>query len=86
MEGNQSIYYGNFQLQTFKPEQRKEYKEFFEKYGFVVVEDVISPEDCKNSIEEIWEIIQHEGALREDPKTWDLWPPLGRLGQFFSTF
>jgi poly-beta-hydroxyalkanoate depolymerase len=63
---------------SFTVDQAEQYKEFFDKYGFVVVRDIIPKEDLLKTIDEIW----HEAETtkdsladiptvdRYDPTTW----------------
>jgi len=43
--------------------------EFFFKYGFAVIRDVLSPEKVQTSVQEVWKILKSKGA-DPDPKTW----------------
>jgi hypothetical protein len=42
---------------SFTNDQKEEYKKFFNEYGFVVIRDVLSREQIKATIEEVWDII-----------------------------
>jgi hypothetical protein len=72
--------------QSFSWEQEEEYHEFFLRWGFVVVDDVIPLEDCDDTVDAIWSEISEmrEGSVKKsDPTTWDdKWPaaPTGIFG------
>ena len=40
-------------MKSFTTEEREEYKAFFDKYGFVVIRDVVSAEECNICIDEV---------------------------------
>jgi len=80
-------------VQSFNVEQIEEYKAFFEKYGFVIVDKVIDQEAIDGSIEEVWAILEASTKLfgkedekvnRNDSNTWvnDIFPgnPMGIVG------
>eukprot|EP01117_Protostelium_nocturnum_P008659 TRINITY_DN3109_c0_g1_i5.p1 TRINITY_DN3109_c0_g1~~TRINITY_DN3109_c0_g1_i5.p1 ORF type:complete len:324 (-),score=118.90 TRINITY_DN3109_c0_g1_i5:56-934(-) len=82
-------------VQSFSVDQTEEYLKFFEKYGFLVVNNVLNQEEIDQSLEEVWNTIEKTAwgwddkkfVKRDDPSTWenDLWPSavrrLGILGQ-----
>ena len=55
-------------------------KEFFDEYGFLVIENALSQEEINSTIEEIWThedlLFAHPGIRQDDPSTWDdpTWP------------
>ena len=49
--------------QSFSVHEREAYKTFFEKTGFVVIDDVLTQDECKESIEEIWRYLEDRGML-----------------------
>ena len=53
MERNTLPLEGNF-CKSFSVDQQEEYVAFFKKYGFVVIKDVLTPEEIKLTQEEIW--------------------------------
>eukprot|EP00761_Pharyngomonas_kirbyi_P003690 gb/GECH01003694.1/.p1 GENE.gb/GECH01003694.1/~~gb/GECH01003694.1/.p1 ORF type:complete len:387 (+),score=91.42 gb/GECH01003694.1/:1-1161(+) len=70
---NSTVYWSeDYEYRSFNIEQTQEIKQFFEKYGFVVVDNVLSSEECDASIDEVWgEVADCDGNLkREDPDTW----------------
>lgn len=68
-------------VQSFSLDQPKEYKEFFEKYGFAVVNGVLSEKECEETIDDIWAHIlkTSKGVDRNNPATWseDNWRTSG---------
>lgn len=52
----------------------EEARRFFDTHGFVVIRDVLSPEECKASQDEIWTQLaeNHPGFSRDSPETWSL--------------
>lgn len=81
----------NGYMKSFSVEEPQEYKEFFDKYGFVVIRDVVTDEDCSISHDEIWESLraQDEGIDRNEPNTWseEHWPKtICRRGGFMGKF
>eukprot|EP00927_Polykrikos_kofoidii_P049631 TRINITY_DN43668_c0_g1_i1.p1 TRINITY_DN43668_c0_g1~~TRINITY_DN43668_c0_g1_i1.p1 ORF type:complete len:429 (-),score=63.48 TRINITY_DN43668_c0_g1_i1:20-1306(-) len=57
-------------------------KEFFDKYGLVVVRRVADEEACERSREELWDLVEREvpKVNRHEPETWNAWPSLAQLG------
>ena len=45
-------------IQSFGMDQVSDYVQFFDKYGFVVVRDVLSKEQVQDTVEEIWSEIE----------------------------
>ena len=41
-------------VKSFAPSEVSAYIEFFKTYGFVVVRDVLTPQQCQESIDDIW--------------------------------
>eukprot|EP01087_Luapelamoeba_hula_P024522 TRINITY_DN9360_c0_g1_i1.p1 TRINITY_DN9360_c0_g1~~TRINITY_DN9360_c0_g1_i1.p1 ORF type:complete len:446 (+),score=103.34 TRINITY_DN9360_c0_g1_i1:16-1353(+) len=67
-------------VQSFTLDQTEEFKAFFDKYGFVVVNGVISDQDCDASVEEIWNEVKSfskDLVNQEDADSWDFWPSKG---------
>eukprot|EP01120_Amphizonella_sp_Union-15-10_P008870 TRINITY_DN3278_c0_g1_i1.p1 TRINITY_DN3278_c0_g1~~TRINITY_DN3278_c0_g1_i1.p1 ORF type:complete len:375 (+),score=58.03 TRINITY_DN3278_c0_g1_i1:63-1187(+) len=60
----------------FRINQETEIKNFFSHYGFVVVRDVITPDECAWTLNEIWEIFEEQNPEfdRNDPDNWLYWP------------
>ena len=60
----------------------------FDEYGVVVIRDAISVADCARSVDELWDFLERQcrGLDRDDPRTWDRWPSLSKLGILGNTF
>jgi hypothetical protein len=43
---------------SFSVSEKKASKEFFEKFGFVIIRDVLSKEEISKTLEEIWDILE----------------------------
>lgn len=53
---------------SFTLDQVEEILNFFAEYGFVVIRDVVSPEDCNRSVDELWGLLEAGGEMkRNDP-------------------
>lgn len=48
---------GEGYIQAFSVEESKEINEFFEKFGFVVVRDVLTKEECDATIDDMWNFL-----------------------------
>eukprot|EP01091_Cochliopodium_minus_P004263 TRINITY_DN1415_c0_g2_i1.p1 TRINITY_DN1415_c0_g2~~TRINITY_DN1415_c0_g2_i1.p1 ORF type:complete len:365 (-),score=100.75 TRINITY_DN1415_c0_g2_i1:483-1577(-) len=62
---------------SFSLEELDKAKEFFDDFGFVVVNNVLTNEECELTIDEIWEDVEEtefSNVKRNDPKTWDQMP------------
>eukprot|EP01121_Diplochlamys_sp_Union-15-3_P020397 TRINITY_DN7951_c0_g1_i1.p1 TRINITY_DN7951_c0_g1~~TRINITY_DN7951_c0_g1_i1.p1 ORF type:complete len:304 (-),score=47.28 TRINITY_DN7951_c0_g1_i1:288-1145(-) len=59
-------------LQSFNLSQEAEFKKFFDDYGFVIVNGILNPKECEETIDDIWSVIGEyvEGIDRNDPTTW----------------
>ncbi len=57
-------------------------KEIFDRYGVVVVENVITPTECARSVDEIWKVLCDLSPLlvRADTSTWEHWATGHRMG------
>jgi len=71
--------------QAFSLDQEEEYMAFFEKYGVVVIKDLLMEEECAKSECECWDFIERHShdmfkVDRNDPGTWEYWPGLKKLG------
>ncbi|KAN0033505.1 hypothetical protein ACTA71_007192 [Dictyostelium dimigraforme] len=82
-------------ITSFSVEQQIEYTEFFNKFGFVVIRDVLSKSECQKTIDDIWDYIEsfkwasyhdlmkseEKTIKRNDPKSWEgIWPNLSQEG------
>jgi len=83
---------------SFSLDQSDQYKAFFQEYGFVVVNNVISHQQIEDTIDEIWTELESgiftrdpSNIKRNDPRTWvdEYWPSairrLGLLGGDISS-
>ena len=58
-------------------------KAFFDEFGFVVVENVLSPEELSATVDELWsheDLLGRPGILRADPSSWQQGWPAGEKG------
>ena len=49
---------------SFSVKEKKEILQFFDEFGFVIINNVLSPKEIQDSIDEIWNILQFK-----DPST-----------------
>lgn len=73
-------------IKSFTVDQDKEILDFFKTFGFVVVRNVLSKEDCQNTVDEMFSILEtntKKKFKRDDISTWNNWPEDGieRYGQ-----
>jgi len=74
-------------VKWFSPDEKEDYKKFFDEYGFVAVK-VLTPEECKESIEDIWNFVEATNTpnkpqiVRNDWSTCtnDVWPGMKAEG------
>jgi hypothetical protein len=60
---------------AFDVAQEAEIQDFFNKFGFVVVRDVLTQEACNNTLDEIYSILENGTKFkRNDVGTWSSWP------------
>lgn len=66
-------------VESFLITQEDEIKEFFNQFGFVVVRDAITPQDCTDTIDEIWTMLEKKSTFnRNDSESWkSKWPEDG---------
>jgi len=75
-------------LQSFTVNQVNEFKQFFNEFGFVIVRDVLTREQSKSTIEEIWDILEEQGnkkVSRFVPSSWDMPNEIFEKGIFRSS-
>lgn len=69
---------------SFKVDQEEEILKFFEKHGVVVVSNVLTEEECRRSVKEVWLLLKELNNPEidpEKPETWERgWPSLSKLG------
>ena len=60
-------------VQSFTIQDKADLLAFFEKFGFVVVRDILRPSEVEASVAEVWaEFTQDDKRVkREDPATWN---------------
>lgn len=78
-------------MKSFTINDCDEYKKFFDKYGFVVIQDIITPTECSTCIDEVWESLQSKNPTidKNNPQSWteEYWPKdICRNGGFMNRF
>eukprot|EP01125_Pyxidicula_operculata_P019818 TRINITY_DN7210_c0_g1_i1.p1 TRINITY_DN7210_c0_g1~~TRINITY_DN7210_c0_g1_i1.p1 ORF type:complete len:369 (-),score=82.34 TRINITY_DN7210_c0_g1_i1:26-1132(-) len=76
-------------FQSFHVDDHENYVKFFNDNGFAVIDNILSEEECTNSIEEIWNYLEEKGngVDRNNPQSWDGWPAeVCKNGGFMGTF
>ncbi|KAL0482534.1 hypothetical protein AKO1_002855 [Acrasis kona] len=71
---------------SFDQKDVEGYKEFFDKYGFVVIRNVLTESEVDDTVDEIWN--EAKPASRNDPNTWNSkynWPGSDSIGIFGSS-
>jgi hypothetical protein len=65
-------YVQSFTLSSKDCPEAEEARAFFEKYGFVVIANVFTPEQCAETISDIWNVIESfvQKPVRNDEKLW----------------
>ena len=43
---------------AFEVDQEKEIKEFFDKYGMVVIKNILNEKECEESVKECWDFME----------------------------
>eukprot|EP01127_Copromyxa_protea_P003151 TRINITY_DN13010_c0_g1_i1.p1 TRINITY_DN13010_c0_g1~~TRINITY_DN13010_c0_g1_i1.p1 ORF type:complete len:361 (+),score=76.33 TRINITY_DN13010_c0_g1_i1:119-1201(+) len=73
---------------SFSKDDKEGYLAFFNENGFVVIDDIISQEDCKASQQEVWTYLEQRGVDALDTATWNTaWPSeICRNGGFMGRF
>jgi len=62
--------------QSFSLDHLIEAKTFFDEYGFVVIDRILTPEEVERTVDEVFNIIEETCEFRRDiPDTWNNWPP-----------
>lgn len=54
----------------FPLEEEDKWKEYLKEYGFVVIANYLTPEECQAQVDEIWKIMEvlSEGKLKKNSK------------------
>jgi len=69
---------------------KEAYMEAFHRDGLVVIENVLSSEECAASVAEVWDYLEKDGQVkRDEPNTWsnEHWPrEICRNGGFMGRF
>ncbi|TMW57450.1 hypothetical protein Poli38472_003375 [Pythium oligandrum] len=77
-------------VRGYRVDQVDEYVEAFNRDGYVVIEDVLTADDCAQSIDEVWTYLEKDGLVkRDDETTWgnENWPSeVCRNGGFMGRF
>lgn len=65
-------------IMSFPLEQEDEIRRFFDDFGFVVIENVLSPGDCQECLDDLFGMLERTSDYRRnEPKTWHKWPKKG---------
>lgn len=61
-----------FTLSSSDCPEAKEAREFFQEYGFVVIANVFTEEQCRNTISDIWNVIESlvGKTVRDNEELW----------------
>jgi hypothetical protein len=67
---------------SFNIDSIDEARTFFDEFGFVVFNSVLSEEDCVCSRDAMWKIVEEScpGLSRNEPETWSLYKSAGKYG------
>lgn len=62
-------------------------KEFFDKHGVVVINNILTEAECKASVGELWDFVERHSPQidRHHPETWVNWPCLESIGILGNT-
>ena len=65
-------YVKSFVIEDLNSSQTKEARDFFDEYGFVVIANVFTPEQCEQTIADIWNVIESRAGqqVRHDQTLW----------------
>ena len=65
-------YVKSFVIDDLNGSAAKEARAFFDEYGFVVIANVFTLEQCQQTIEDIWNVIESlvGKQIRHDPTLW----------------
>lgn len=62
-------------IKSFKVDQTREWLQFFDEFGFVVISDALTEEECRLTKSEMFDLIEKQFPLfdRNDCSTWKNW-------------
>lgn len=74
-------------VESFATSEVDKYLRFFDEYGFVIIRDVLTADECRATVDEVWRDVEkssssEEPIKRDDPSSWgnDRWPQMQKLG------
>jgi len=69
-------------VQAFYVNEVQNIQQFWDKFGFVVIRECLTTEECTLSEKEAWDFIErhHPEIKRNDSHSWESWPSLKQLG------
>jgi len=69
-------------IQSFTIDDEENYLQFFNKFGFVVIDNVLEKNEIDTTILEVWETLEKAEKIvnRNDSNTWGFYSPVGILG------
>eukprot|EP01126_Amoeba_proteus_P040742 TRINITY_DN4362_c0_g1_i5.p1 TRINITY_DN4362_c0_g1~~TRINITY_DN4362_c0_g1_i5.p1 ORF type:complete len:199 (-),score=45.71 TRINITY_DN4362_c0_g1_i5:613-1209(-) len=76
-------------FQSFSIDDKESYLQHFHEFGFVVVDNVLSSDECSASVGEVWNYLRERGVMPGETETWEnnLWPKeICRNGGFVGRF
>lgn len=75
-------------VRSFSVQEEASIRAFFDEFGLVVVRDAIGSNECERSVTEMWDLLERQcpGIDRNDPRTWEAWTSLSKLGFVGNTF
>ena len=79
----------SFTLSSYNSPEASQARAFFHQYGFVVISNVFTPEQCNDTITDIWNVIESLAgqSVRHDKQLWtQVYVPLYYLILFFLNF
>ncbi|KAL6070591.1 NADAR domain-containing protein [Balamuthia mandrillaris] len=67
-------------IRSFALEETEAIQQFYQRYGLVVIRDVFSSQECQDTVEDIFSLLEQGSKQRwqrSDPSTWGNWPSSG---------
>ncbi|CAM4989300.1 unnamed protein product, partial [Rotaria socialis] len=75
----------SFTLSSYNCPEASKARAFFQEYGFVVIANVYTPEQCNDTISDIWNVIESfvETSVRNKEELWNqqLWIRTGIVSE-----